>query len=217
MSKEQSDNPANKWQKFSEEQEEKVVEEKSAVTPEDEVTTEVSLDDEVVSNEQVVSDFSAEAVLGAFDAERTALEREIAKYKDIAIRAEADMENLRRRAERDVSNAHKYANEKLLKELLPVLDSLNRGIAGIDEGDQQLVPMLTGMKMTHELLEKALSRFGVEVLDPAKGDAFDPTLHEAMSMQPDPEAESNTVLQVLEKGYQLNGRVLRAAMVIVAS
>lgn len=217
MSKEQSDNPANKWQKFSEEQEEKVVEEKSAVTPEDEVTTEVSLDDEVVSNEQVVSDFSAEAVLGAFDAERTALEREIAKYKDIAIRSEADMENLRRRAERDVSNAHKYANEKLLKELLPVLDSLNRGIAGIDEGDQQLVPMLTGMKMTHELLEKALSRFGVEVLDPAKGDAFDPTLHEAMSMQPDPEAESNTVLQVLEKGYQLNGRVLRAAMVIVAS
>ena len=217
MSKEQSDNPANKWQKFSEEQEEKVVEEKSAVTPEDEVTTEVSLDDEVVSNEQVVSDFSAEAVLGAFDAERTALEREIAKYKDIAIRSEADMENLRRRAERDVSNAHKYANEKLLKELLPVLDSLNRGIAGIDEGDQQLVPMLTGMKMTHEILEKALSRFGVEVLDPAKGDAFDPTLHEAMSMQPDPEAESNTVLQVLEKGYQLNGRVLRAAMVIVAS
>ena len=217
MSKEQSDNPANKWQKFSEEQEEKVVEEKSAVTPEDEVTTEVFLDDEVVSNEQVVSDFSAETVLGAFDAERTALEREIAKYKDIAIRAEADMENLRRRAERDVSNAHKYANEKLLKELLPVLDSLNRGIAGIDEGDQQLVPMLTGMKMTHELLEKALSRFGVEVLDPAKGDAFDPTLHEAMSMQPDPEAESNTVLQVLEKGYQLNGRVLRAAMVIVAS
>lgn len=217
MSKEQSDNPANKWQKFSEEQEERVVEEKSAVTPEDEVTTEVSLDDEVVSNEQVVSDFSAEAVLGAFDAERTALEREIAKYKDIAIRSEADMENLRRRAERDVSNAHKYANEKLLKELLPVLDSLNRGIAGIDEGDQQLVPMLTGMKMTHELLEKALSRFGVEVLDPAKGDAFDPTLHEAMSMQPDPEAESNTVLQVLEKGYQLNGRVLRAAMVIVAS
>ena len=217
MSKEQSDNPANKWQKFSEEQEEKVVEEKSAVTPEDEVTTEVSLDDEVVSNEQGVSDFSAEAVLGAFDAERTALEREIAKYKDIAIRSEADMENLRRRAERDVSNAHKYANEKLLKELLPVLDSLNRGIAGIDEGDQQLVPMLTGMKMTHEILEKALSRFGVEVLDPAKGDAFDPTLHEAMSMQPDPEAESNTVLQVLEKGYQLNGRVLRAAMVIVAS
>ncbi|HAG62118.1 MAG TPA: hypothetical protein DCL40_04350, partial [Coxiellaceae bacterium] len=94
MSKEQSDNPANKWQKFSEEQEEKVVEEKSVVTPEDEVTTEVSLDDEVVSSEQVASEFSAEAALGAFDAERTALEREIAKYKDIAIRSEADMENL---------------------------------------------------------------------------------------------------------------------------
>ena len=217
MSKEQSGNPANKWQKFSEEQEEKVAQEQSAVTPEDEVTAEVSLDDEVVGSEQVASEFSAEAVLGAFDAERTALEREIAKYKDIAIRAEADMENLRRRAERDVSNAHKYANEKLLKELLPVLDSLNRGIAGIDANDQLLAPMLTGMKMTHELLEKALSRFGIEVLDPAKGDTFDPTLHEAMSMQPDPEAESNTVLQVLEKGYQLNGRVLRAAMVIVAS
>ena len=212
MSKDQSSNPANKWQKFAEEQEEKV-----AVTPEDEVATDVSLDDEVVSTEHAASDFSAEAVLGAFDEERTALEREIAKYKDIAIRAEADMENLKRRAERDVSNAHKYANEKLLKELLPVLDSLNRGIAGIDEADQHLAPMLTGMKMTHELLEKALSRFGVEVLNPAKGDTFDPTLHEAMSMQPESEAESNTVLQVLEKGYQLNGRVLRAAMVIVAS
>ena len=217
MSKEQSDNSANKWQKFAEEQEEKVSQEQSAATPEDEVTTEVSLDDEVVNSEQVASEFSAEAVLGAFDAERTALEREIAKYKDIAIRAEADMENLKRRAERDVSNAHKYANEKLLKELLPVLDSLNRGIAGIDTNDQHLAPMLTGMKMTHDLLEKALSRFGIEVLDPARGDAFDPTLHEAMSMQPDPEAESNTVLQVLEKGYQLNGRVLRAAMVIVTS
>ncbi len=217
MSKEQSDNSVNKWQKFAEEQEEKVSQEQSAATPEDEVTTEVSLDDEVVNSEQVASEFSAEAVLGAFDAERTALEREIAKYKDIAIRAEADMENIKRRAERDVSNAHKYANEKLLKELLPVLDSLNRGIAGIDTNDQHLAPMLTGMKMTHDLLEKALSRFGIEVLDPARGDAFDPTLHEAMSMQPDPEAESNTVLQVLEKGYQLNGRVLRAAMVIVAS
>ena len=217
MSKEQSDNSVNKWQKFAEEQEEKVSQEQSAATPEDEVTTEVSLDDEVVNSEQVASEFSAEAVLGAFDAERTALEREIAKYKDIAIRAEADMENIKRRAERDVSNAHKYANEKLLKELLPVLDSLNRDIAGIDTNDQHLAPMLTGIKMTHDLLEKALSRFGIEVLDPARGDAFDPTLHEAMSMQPDPEAESNTVLQVLEKGYQLNGRVLRAAMVIVAS
>jgi len=93
MSKEQSDNPANKWQKFSEEQEEKVVEEKSVVTPEDEVTTEVSLDDEVVSSEQVASEFSAEAALGAFDAERTALEREIAKYKDIAIDSRKVVEN----------------------------------------------------------------------------------------------------------------------------
>ncbi len=116
-----------------------------------------------------------------------------------------------------MSNAHKFANEKLLKELLPVIDSLNRGIAGVNVDDEHLATMLTGMEMTRELLEKALGRFGVEVLNPAKGDTFDPALHEAMSMQPDPEVESNTVLQVLEKGYQLNGRVLRAAMVIVAS
>ena len=215
----ESENIGNKWQQFAEQQER---EDQTDHVVEDAVEENSSSDDsaEHVSEESVsepTMDFSAEVVLSAFDAERIALEHEIAKYKDIAIRTEADMENLRRRSERDVSNAHKFANEKLLKELLPVMDSLNRGISGLDHENETLAPMITGMQMTRELLEKALAGFGMEVIDPTKGEGFDPSLHEAISLQPDPESESNTVIQVLEKGYQLNGRVVRAAMVIVAS
>ncbi len=143
------------------------------------------------------------------------LEMKVNDYKDQAIRAKAEMENLRRRAERDVQNAHKYGSEKLLSDLLPVVDSLVRGLEGEKSGDKNAQALHEGMQLTLDLLEKTLEKHGVVVIHPEKGDTFNPERHEAMTMQPDPEAEPNTILQVLQKGYELNGRVVRAAMVIV--
>ena len=138
----------------------------------------------------------------------------VEKYKDQALRAQADAENTRRRASRDVENAHKYALEKFAQELLPVLDSLEKaaelsaqteGAQGIKEGVELC------LKMFHGVLEKA----GISQIDPV-GQPFDPQHHEAMAMVPSSEAEPNSVIEVMQKGYTLNGRLVRAAMVVVS-
>lgn len=141
----------------------------------------------------------------------------LAELKEAAMRAKADAENARRRAERDVQNARKFGSERLLTDLLPVVDSLVRGLEGQEPTDQQARALHEGMQLTLDLLEKTLAKHGLEVIEPARGDTFNPEAHEAMSMQPDPELQSNTVSQVLQKGYSLNGRVIRAAMVMVAA
>ena len=145
------------------------------------------------------------------------LEREVDQYKNEALRAQAEMENLRRRLERDVSNAHKYGSERLVVDLLPVIDSLVRGLEESQSGDEAVQSLRKGMELTLDILHNTLKKHGVEEINPARGDAFNPELHEAMSMQKDPEAEPNTILQVLQRGYSLNGRVVRAAMVMVAN
>lgn len=147
----------------------------------------------------------------------TAMEKKVDEYKERAVRAHAEMENLRRRAERDITNAHKFGAEKLLIDLLPVVDSLNRALENPESKDPHVKGMREGISLTLELMYKTLSKHGVTLIDPEPGEAFNPEWHEAVSMQQDPNAKSNTVLQVVQKGFQLNGRVLRAAMVIVAS
>lgn len=149
--------------------------------------------------------------------ELNALEMQLAEYKDAAVRAKAEADNVRRRAERDVEKAHKFGSEKLLSDLLPVVDSLVRGLEGAEPQDPQAKSYREGMMLTLDILEKTLLKHGVKVIDPTQGEPFNPELHEAMSMQPDPNAKPNTILQVLQKGYELNGRVVRAAMVMVAS
>lgn len=146
----------------------------------------------------------------------TALERQVEEYKQQTARAQAELENVRRRAERDVSNAHKYGVEQLISALLPVVDGLVRGLESGDDSDPKIKALHSGMQLTLDLLHKALMKFGVEIIDPAAGDAFDPKLHEAMGVQSQPGAKANTILKVLQKGYELHGRVLRAAMVMVA-
>ena len=131
------------------------------------------------------------------------------------VRARAEMENVRRRAERDLENAHKYGIEKLASEMLLVKDSLEMGIsAGKEEGADPM-KLQEGVELTLKMLSKALIKFGIEELDP-KGERFNPERHEAMATQPSSEFEPNTVMQVIQKGYLLNERVLRPAMVIVA-
>lgn len=136
---------------------------------------------------------------------------------DQLLRTKADMENLRRRAERDVESAHKYALERFAAELIPVKDSLELGLAAADtvNAADELGKLREGMTLTHKMLHAALEKFGIKEISPL-GEKFNPGLHQAMSMQPTAEAEPNTVLKVFQKGYTLHDRVLRPAMVVVA-
>lgn len=133
---------------------------------------------------------------------------------DKYLRTAAEMENVRKRAARDVEKAHKFALERFASELLTVCDSLEMALA--TEDDISVESMKEGSEATLKLLRSVLTRFDVEELDP-HGEPFDPAVHEAMTMQPSAEAEPGTVLTVFQKGYALNGRLLRPARVVVAS
>jgi molecular chaperone GrpE len=133
---------------------------------------------------------------------------------DRYLRAAAEMENVRKRAVRDVEHARKYALENIGRELLDVKDSLEMGIAAADSADT--ASLLAGSEATLKMLGGTLQRFGIAAIDP-EGEPFDPELHEAMTMQPSGDVEPGTVLTVIQKGYILNGRLLRPARVIVAA
>lgn len=133
------------------------------------------------------------------------------------LRERADNDNLRKRQERELQNAYKFATEKLIKDLLPVIDSLVLGIESAQKNEQHeaLEQFISGSEMTLKLLKDTLTRHGVIEIDPA-GEKFDPERHEAVSMVPNADITPNTVMHVTQKGYELNGRIIRAAQVIVA-
>lgn len=128
--------------------------------------------------------------------------------------AHAEMENLRKRTERDVQNAHKFALERFFNELLPVRDSLELGLAAAN-GAVDIAQLRQGVDLTLKQLAAAMEKFGVREVNPLNA-KFDPNLHEAMAMAPTDQAEPNTVIQVVQKGYILNERLIRPAKVIVA-
>ena len=130
--------------------------------------------------------------------------------------ARAELENNRRRNEREVENAHKYALEKFVRELLPVKDSLELGMAAALGEGTELEKLREGMELTLKMLAGAMEKFGVSEVDP-KGEKFNPERHQAMAVQETPKAEPNTVLTVYQKGYLLNDRLIRPAMVVVSS
>ena len=134
---------------------------------------------------------------------------------DRALRAQAELENVRRRMARDIENAHKFALERFVSELLPVKDSLELGLTASAEEGAGVAGIAEGLELTLRMLEQAMEKFGVKVLDPA-GEPFDPEFHQAMTMQESDTAESGTVLTVVQKGCLLNERLVRPAMVIVA-
>lgn len=160
-----------------------------------------------------------EAFLDARGAEIEALQAQIAELKNAVLRERADSDNLRKRFEREKESALKFGSEKLIKELLPVIDSLTLGLEAAKaheaEGRQALDHFIEGSAMTLKLLLDVLQKNGVIELDPV-GEKLDPELHQALSVIPSPDAEPNTILHVAQKGYLLNGRVIRAAQVIVA-
>jgi molecular chaperone GrpE len=130
------------------------------------------------------------------------------------LRAQADAVNVQRRAEQEVDKARKFALERFVSELLPVVDNMARALeaAGTDEA---VKPIVEGVELTQKSLIDALQKHGVETIDPM-GEPFDPQIAQAMSMVENPEVEPNTVIAVMQKGYQLNGRLVRPAMVMVS-
>jgi len=139
------------------------------------------------------------------------------EHWDLYLRTKADVENMRRRAERDVQNAHKFGSEKLIGDLLPVLDSLELGMTSVNlEGaDEAVAKLHEGMELTAKMLLSVLEKSGIVAVNPM-GEAFNPEFHQAMSMQETPDAAPNTVLVVMQKGYTLNERLVRPAMVVVS-
>ena len=136
-----------------------------------------------------------------------------AEEKDRALRTVAEMENLRRRTALDVEKAHKFALEKFVTELLPVLDNLERTLQVADKNNEAVKPLLEGVELTLKSMANSVAKFGVIAIDP-QGQLFDPNQHQAMSMVENADVAPNTVIAVMQKGYELNGRVIRPAMVM---
>ncbi|WP_426143169.1 nucleotide exchange factor GrpE [Pseudomonas sp. DWP3-1-2] len=143
------------------------------------------------------------------------LEEQLAAAQDQSLRVAADLQNVRRRAEQDVEKAHKFALERFAGDLLPIVDSLERGLELSDANDESIRPMREGIELTLKMFHDTLKRYQLEPIEP-HGQPFNAEHHQAMAMQESADVEPNSVLKVFQKGYQLNGRLLRPAMVVVS-
>lgn len=174
-----------------------------------------------VENVEQVEQPTAELVneeaekIAQLEAELAEAKATIDGQKDSVVRAAAEIDNIRRRAALDVEKAHKFALEKFVNELLPVVDNMERAIEFSDKENEALKPVLEGIELTQKSFIDAVAKFNVEVVNP-QGEKFNAEFHQAMSMQPSEDVEPNTVIAVMQKGYTLNGRLLRPAMVMVS-
>ena len=167
---------------------------------------------EEVAQEDEAKLESPEKNADSLEAQLEAAQAKASENWEHYLRAKAEMDNLRRRSVKDVENAHKYGTEKFATELLPVLDSMVMGLATENASAETL---REGMELTLNMLQKMMEKLGIEEIDPIN-EKFDPAKHQAMSMQPNGEVEPNTVIAVMQKGYSLNDRLLRPAMVMVS-
>ncbi|MFB6327632.1 nucleotide exchange factor GrpE [Pantoea deleyi] len=175
--------------------------------------------DQIQQDQQQPQDAETATEVDPRDERIAQLEAELAQsqtgVRDAQLRAQAEIENIRRRTEMDVEKAHKFALEKFANELLPVIDSLERALEVANKEDPQLASMIEGIELTLKGLLGAVRKFGVEVVGET-GVPFNPEVHQAMSMMESEEFEPNHVMLVMQRGYTLNGRLLRPAMVAVA-
>jgi molecular chaperone GrpE len=168
-----------------------------------------------VSAETDTEESTSEITIESLSEQIEALKKTAADNLDKAVRAQAELDNVRKRTTRDVENAHKYALDKFINELLPVLDSMELGlVASVEGGD--VSSLREGLELTLKMFCSSLEKSGVHPVNPQKGDKFNPDQHEAVTMQEVDDVESGTVVTMLQKGYELNGRLIRPAMVIVA-
>ncbi|NRB37980.1 MAG: nucleotide exchange factor GrpE [Pseudomonadales bacterium] len=178
--------------------------------------------EDVVASENAEAVESTEAVEGELEtseevsqsAELEAALAEVAKLKDQMVREQAETQNIRKRVQRDVENARKFALEKFVAELLPIMDNLERAIGSAGD-DEATKPVLEGIELTYKTFLDTLAKFNVTQVNPV-GEPFDANFHQAMTMVPNPDMEPNSVMDVMQKGYTLNDRLVRPAMVVVS-
>lgn len=194
------------WSKFHEEHHDQSENE----SLEDEELMDEEEVEQIVTKEQGSLDHPSYVAL---EEQLTLAEQKAHENWDKSVRALAELDNVRRRMEREVANAHKYGAEKLISALLPIVDSLEQALQLADKSGDSA--MHEGLELTMKLFIDALQKFDVTQLDPM-GEIFDPQQHEAMAMQPAPDVAPNTVIAVFQKGYKLSDRVIRPARVIVA-
>ncbi len=173
------------------------------------------LEEDQVTLESQSSDSENTESEESLEAQIEKLKEELAQSKEQALRAAAEAQNARRRAEQDIEKAHKFGVEKFVNDMLPVADNLERAIAASAAEGADLTAVIEGVELTLKTLVDGLTRHKVEAVDP-EGEPFNPELHQAMSMVPNPDVEPNTVINVFQKGYTLNGRLVRPAMVVVS-
>ena len=150
------------------------------------------------------------------DLVKEAVEAALAEQKDTVLRAQAEVQNMRRRCEVDVEKAHKFALEKFSTELLTVIDNLERALESAPDTEADNIRAIReGVELTLKGFLETCEKFNIRQMDP-EGEPFDPQMHQAMSMVPNPDVEPNTVVAVVQKGYLLNDRVIRPAMVMVS-
>lgn len=176
--------------------------------------------DQVEAKEESALDTQADVMITRIAELEIALslsETQVKDQQDSVLRARADVENMRRRTEQEIDKARKFALERFAGELLPVIDNMERALEMVDKDKdtEGFKPMLEGIELTVKTMKDVVEKFGVKELSP-HGKPFDPDFHQAMSIQESAEHEPNTVMLVMQKGYELNGRVLRPAMVMVS-
>lgn len=165
-------------------------------------------------NEESAEDIE-ESKVAQLEAALLQTETRLKEQADSVLRAKAEVDNMRRRTEQEMAKARKFAINKFAEELLPVIDNLERAIQAADTENEAVKPIIEGVEMTHKSFLEVVEKNGLKEINPV-GEAFNPELHNAVSMVESPDHESNTVTVVLQKGYELNGRVVRPAMVMVA-
>lgn len=175
------------------------------------VEVETSTDEASLMDELTQANFRVEELEQALNEANAKVEEQ----KDSVIRAAAEVDNMRRRSAMDIEKAHKFALEKFVNELLPVIDNMERALQGTSVEDEAAKAIYEGVELTLKSFIASVEKFGVKQVDP-QGDAFDPELHQAIGMQPSADFPANTVMMVMQKGYQLNERLLRPAMVMVS-
>jgi molecular chaperone GrpE len=178
-------------------------------------SSETPSEDTATQSEKINAEIIEELLNDDALTETDNLQEQISNANDQVLRIQAEMQNMRRRAERDVENAHKFALDKFTTELLPVVDNLERALGTIEDSDKAQQAVFTGLELTLKSFFDVFTRFKIETIDPA-GQPFDADLHQAVSMVPNPDVEPNTVIEVFQKGYTLNGRLVRPAMVVVS-
>ena len=172
--------------------------------------------DEVVEGQESEEDGSIEEIsMPELQKKLAQAEKKSADNWDKVLRIQAEMDNLKRRTQKDLDSAHKYGLEKFAKELLTVIDSLELGIQAATSDLPEVIKLKEGSELTIKQFETVFEKFNIEAIDPT-GQPFNPEFHQAMTMVPTEDAEPNTVMNVFQKGYVLNGRLIRPAMVVVA-